>query len=76
MFKHCFGTGFIYFYFLKDFIYIFLERGREGESERGKYQCVVVFMWPPLRTRPTTQACALTGNQTSDPLVCSLCSIH
>ena len=24
---------------------------------------------PPLGTWPTTQACALTGNQTSDPLV-------
>ena len=26
--------------------------------------------YPQLGTRPTTQACALTGNQTDDPLVC------
>ena len=67
---------FLFFYFFKDFIYIFLERGREGEREREKHQCVVVSMWPPLRTWPTTQARAPTGNQTSDPLVCSRCSIH
>ena len=33
-------------------------------------------MWSPLGTWPTTQACALTGNRTRDPLVCSPCSIH
>ena len=27
---------------------------------------------PPTGTWPETQACALTGNQTSDPLVCRL----
>ena len=27
---------------------------------------------PPMGTRPTTQACALTGNRTGDPLVCRL----
>ena len=27
---------------------------------------------PPLGTRPAIQACALTGNQTCDPLVCRL----
>ena len=26
--------------------------------------------WPPVGTWPATQACALTGNGTSDPLVC------
>ena len=34
-------------------------------------------MWLPLKlpllgTWPATQACALTGNQTGNPLVCSL----
>ena len=28
-------------YFLKDFIYLFLERGREREREEEKHQCVV-----------------------------------
>ena len=27
--------------FLKDFIYLFLERGREGERDGEKHQCVV-----------------------------------
>ena len=61
---------FIHLHFKKDFIYLlFLERGREGE--RGKKHHV----WLPLKhlllgTWLTTQACALTGNQTGDPLVC------
>ena len=50
--------------------YLFLERGkgREKESERN------INVWlslacPLLGTWPTTQACALTGNLTSNPLV-------
>ena len=46
----------------------FLERGREKERERN------INVWLPLLhpqpgTWPATQACALTGNWTSDPLV-------
>ena len=33
--------------FLKDFIYLFLERGREGEREGEKHQCVVASQAPP-----------------------------
>ena len=57
--------------FLKYFIYllIFKETGREGEREGDKRQCVVASHMPPLGTWPTTQACALTGNRTSDSLV-------
>ena len=41
--------------------------GREEEGE--KHQCVVAsHVAPPLGTWPTTQACALTGNRTSDSL--------
>ena len=52
----------------KKILFIFRERGREGEGERN------IKVWLPLRcplleTWPTTQACALTGNQTGDPLV-------
>ena len=54
--------------FKKVFIYLFLERGREGEREGEKHQCVVASPVPQLGTWPTSQACALTGNQTSDPL--------
>ena len=57
--------------FFKDFIlFIFRERGRKGEREGEKHQCVVAPHTLPLQTWPPTQACALTGNGTSDPLVC------
>ena len=61
---------FLHIDFLKDVTYIILDRGgREGKREAEKHQ-----LWLPLAptlpgTWPTTQACALTGNQTSDPLV-------
>ena len=43
---------------------------REGQREGEKHQCVVASCTPhTLRTWPVTQACALTGNQTGDPLV-------
>ena len=35
------------FYFLKDFIYLFLDS--EGEREREKHQCVVASCLPPTR---------------------------
>ena len=48
---------------------LFLDRGREKERERN------INVWlhlahPHLGTWPATQACALTGNQTCDSLVC------
>ena len=54
----------------KDFIYLFLERGKgwEKENKRNINVCLPVI-GPALGTWPATQACALTGNQTSDPLV-------
>ena len=44
-------------YFL-DFIYLFLERGREGEREGEKHQCVVAALAPP------------TGDLAFNPGVC------
>ena len=41
---------------------------REGE----KHQCVAASRAPDVGTQPETQACAPTGNQTGDPLVCRL----
>ena len=55
-------------------INLFLERAREREREGEKHRCVVASCAPP--TGPATQARALIGNQTGDPLVHSLCSIH
>ena len=37
------------FYFFKDFIYFFRERGKEGETEGEKHQCVVASCSPPTR---------------------------
>ena len=54
--------------FKKD--YLFLERGEGKEKERERN----INLWLPLACPllgpwPATQACALTGNQTSGPLV-------
>ena len=60
------------FLFFRFHLFIFREReGREKERERN------INVWlplapPPLETWPATQACALTGNQTCDPLLHSL----
>ena len=43
----------------KDFIYLFLERGKKGERKGEKHQCVLASPCPLLGTWPTTQACAL-----------------
>ena len=58
----------VYTYFKRLYLFIFRDRGREGERERN------INVWLPLtcpllETRPTTQACALTGNWTGNPLV-------
>ena len=60
-------------FFKKGFTYLFLERGEGKEKERETNISVwLPLMRPLLGTKPATQACALTGNQTSDPLVLSL----
>ena len=60
--------GVLFLFFFK-ILFIFRQSEKEGERERN------IDVWLPLThpllgTWPTTQACALTGNQTSDPLVC------
>ena len=42
----------------KHFIYLFLERGREGDRDREKHQCVVAFPAPP------------TGDLARNPSMC------
>ena len=58
------------FCLFKDFIYLFWGRreGREKEKERS-INVWLRFMHLLLGTCPSTQACALTRNRTSDPLV-------
>ena len=56
----------MHIYFLK--IYLFLERGERREKERErKIDVYLPLAHPLLGTWPTTQACALTGNQTRRP---------
>ena len=56
-------------FFNKDFIYSILGRGEGKEKERKKNINVwLPLVHPLLGTWSTTQACALTGNQTGDPL--------
>ena len=45
-------------HFFKDFIYLFLERGREGERKGEKHQCVVASHVAP------------TGDLVCDPGMC------
>ena len=62
---------YIFYFYVFEILFI-LERGvrREKERERERH----IHVWLPLGhhqlgTRPATQACALTGNRTSGPLV-------
>ena len=58
-------------------LFLFLERGKGREKEKERNINVwLPLTWPPLGTWPTTQACALLGNQNGDPLVHSPCWIH
>ena len=59
----------IFIYFLKDFTYLRLVRqeGREKERERNISQLPLTR--PQLGTWLATQACALSGNRTNEPLV-------
>ena len=59
---------FSFFLFLK-ILYIYFQREGKRGRKREKHQCVFAsHMRPPLGTWPATQACALTGNRTSDSL--------
>ena len=59
------------FLFLKNILFIFKERGREGESKGEEHQLVASHMPPTLDLAPT-QACVLIRNQTGNLSVCRL----
>ena len=54
--------------FVVVYLFIFRERGREGERQGDKHQWLPLAC-PLLGTWSTTQACALTENRTSNPFV-------
>ena len=57
--------------FLKYFTYLLLERGKGKEKEKEKnIQVRLPIKRPLLGTGSATQACAVTGHRTCDPLVC------
>ena len=57
-------------FFLKISLYLFWDKGEGREKERERNINVrLPLMLHQLGTWPTTQACALTRNQTGDPLV-------
>ena len=55
--------------FKKDFIYLLLQRGGREKERKRNITVWLPLMCPLLGTWSATQACALTGNPTSDPLV-------
>ena len=58
------------FFFFKDFIYLFLEKGEGREKERERNISVwLPLTWPPLGPWPASQACALIGDRTGNPLI-------
>ena len=56
------------FFFKNFYVFIFRGEGREKERERN-INVWLPLMCPLLGTWPATQACALTGNWASDPVV-------
>ena len=59
--------------FLKRFyLFIFREKGREGEREGKTCNVQLPLEHPLLGAWSATQACALTGNETGNPWVCRL----
>ena len=58
----------LFIYFFKDLIYLFLDRVEGKERERN-INVWLPLMHPLLGLWPATQACALTGNQTGNPLI-------
>ena len=63
---HCFKAKKGKVFFFKDFIYLFLERGRDGERGRD-INVWVPLTCPPLGTWPATQACALDQELNRQP---------
>ena len=63
-----YNFDFINFFFLRFYLFIFRERGREKERVRNINRWLHL-LHPPLGTQPATQACGLSRNQISDFLV-------
>ena len=61
---------FLFFFSFSFFFFKFLDRGEGREKERERNINVwLPLSCPPPRTWHATQACALTGDHTTDPLL-------
>ena len=58
----------LYMFLIFKRFYLFLEIGERRKRGRETLTCSCL-LHAPLGTWPATQACALTGNRTGDPLV-------
>ena len=69
-------SGSLHFIFLfKDFIYLFLEKGKGREKGRKTLMCERNIDWlpqVPTRDLAATEACGLTRSWTRDLLVCRM----
>ena len=60
----------LFFFFFLKILLIYLERGEGKEKERErKINVWLLLKCPQLGIWPATQACALTGNRTGNPLI-------
>ena len=59
----------LFLFFSRFYVLIFRQKVREKERKRN-INVWLPLMCPPLGIWPATQACALTGNLTGNPLVC------
>ena len=57
-------------FFKRFYLFIFREGGGREKARERNINVWLPLAHPHLGTWPTTQTCALTGNRTSDPLVC------
>ena len=71
VFSFSFFSLFMYFILFFKILFIFRERGKGGERDGNINVWLPLTHPPPTEdlTWPATQACALTGKQTSDPLI-------
>ena len=53
---------YFFFFFKRFYLFIFRERGKEGEREGGKHQVQLLLAQPPQGTWPVTQAYACAWN--------------
>ena len=70
------SCNFKYNKFFKDLFIYFQREGKGGREREKNINVQLPLTCSLLRTWPTTQACALTGNRSSNPVVHRLVWLH